>query len=151
MCKINEPSWQAKKTKSYFEGGKLKRTNKIYRSGSKGKIFHSEMERGDKMKRERKHESEAVGRMRVGGFCRHSALRPTPVPSALTYFQSGFYLDQTRAIAKSFFFSFICRLFMTLLESWNCFNHRISRTNAIFKNLLHPCACSHIKSPQLDH
>lgn len=32
---------------------------------------------------------------RGGRVFRHSALRPTPVPSAMTYFQLGFYLDQT--------------------------------------------------------
>ena len=70
--------------------------------------------------REREKESdrgsEAGRRMGVGGFCRHGALRPTPVPSALTYFQSGFYLDQTQALAKRFCLIFLCRLFMTLLE-----------------------------------
>lgn len=39
---------------------------------------------------------EGVTRKDGGGrACRHGALRPTPVPSAMTYFHSGFYLDQT--------------------------------------------------------
>lgn len=48
----------------------------------------------DEMKPEREgresvNEREAVRKMGVGGFCRHGALRLTPVPSALTYFQPG--------------------------------------------------------------
>lgn len=48
---------------------------------------------------------------RGGRVCRHGALRPTPVPSAMTYFQSGFYLDQTGSCQKKkrtqFDFSFV--------------------------------------------
>lgn len=36
----------------------------------------------------------------VGVFHRHGALKPTPVPSAMTYFPSGFYLDQTGPCKK---------------------------------------------------
>lgn len=63
--------------------------------------------------RDCKSESEAVRKMGVGGFCRHGALRPTPVPSALTYFQSGFYLDQTQALAKRCCLICLCGLFLT--------------------------------------
>ena len=58
-----------------------------------------------------------------GRVCRHGALMPTPVPSALTYFQSGFYLDQTQALAKRFCLIFLYRLFMTLVGCWNDFNY----------------------------
>lgn len=57
----------------------------------------------DEIGREREGGREAVRKMGVGGFCRHGALRPTPVPSAMTYFQSGFYLDQTVPCKKILF------------------------------------------------
>lgn len=38
----------------------------------------------------------------MGVFHRHGALKPTPVPSAMTYFPSGFYLDQTGPRKKRF-------------------------------------------------
>lgn len=40
--------------------------------------------------------------MGVGVFHRHGALRPTPVPSAMTYFQSGFLFRSNRPSQKRF-------------------------------------------------
>lgn len=79
---------------------------------------------------------EAVRKMGVGGFCRHSALRPTPVPSAMTYFQSGFYLDQTDPCKKdSVWFFFVGYL-------WHCWTaETVSTTvplgSTLFKMTVH--------------
>lgn len=49
----------------------------------------------DEIRREGGREEGGTRKDGGGRVCRHGALRPTPVPSAMTYFQSGFYLDQT--------------------------------------------------------
>lgn len=84
--------------------------------------------------------------MGMGGLCRHGALRPTPVPSALTYFQSGFYLDQTQGpLQKDSVWFFLCRLFMTLPERWNGPNHRPIGEYTILK--IHTYVHTHGASP----
>lgn len=67
-------------------------------------------DREEKITRERERDGGSR-KDRGGRVCRHSALRPTPVPSAMTYFQLGFYLDQTGSWKKKkkirFDFSFV--------------------------------------------
>lgn len=48
----------------------------------------------------RRRGEDDSGKDGVGVFHRDGALKPTPVPSAMTYFPSGFYLDQTGPCKK---------------------------------------------------
>lgn len=65
-----------------------------------------EKRREKESERGRARAREAGRKMGVGGFCRHGALRPTPVPSALTYFQSGFLFRSNTGPCKKILFDF---------------------------------------------